>query len=80
MKKFVKDPVTGLLNCHEMQCMWWECELGDAARVQGDLLLALKNYKQVEIHFQSFNDDQYEFHNYCLRKNQLNVYVDMQAW
>ena len=45
MKKFVKDPVTGLLNCHEMQCMWWECELGDSARLQGDLLLALKNYK-----------------------------------
>ena len=37
MKKFVRDPQTGMLNVHEMQCMWWECELGEAARQQGDL-------------------------------------------
>ncbi len=80
MKAFVKDPMSGLLNCHEMQCMWWECELGEAARLQGDLLEAYKNFAQVEQHFRHFKEDQYEFHNYCLRKNQINVYIDMQEW
>ena len=80
MKKFVRDPQTGMLNVHEMQCMWWECELGEAARQQGDLQLSLKNVKEVEQHFRHFTDDMFEFHNYCLRKNQVMVYVDMMEW
>ncbi|KAG9017506.1 hypothetical protein FRB90_001015 [Tulasnella sp. 427] len=44
------------------------------ARAVGKLSMALKRYRTVEKTFNDFEDDQYDFHSYCLRRHTLNAY------
>ena len=39
------------------------------------LLQALKMFKEVERHFADFDEDQFDFHSYCIRKMTLRAYV-----
>ena len=57
MGLFAKE-VNGELNVHEMQCMWYELELGAAYDKQGKVEKALKMYKYIEDHFNTIYDDQ----------------------
>ena len=36
---------------------------------------ALKMFKEVEKHFADFDEDQFDFHSYCIRKMTLRAYV-----
>ncbi len=47
---------------------------------QGKLGLALKNYALVDKHFDDLNEDQFDFHQYCMRKVTLKVYTELLRW
>lgn len=72
------SPVTADLE--EMQAMHYLVEQGDSYRQAGKLNLALKKYYVIQKVFESFREDQYEFHQYSVRKTILNVYTEMLKW
>ena len=45
------------LNVHDMQCLWYEVEVGDSYHRQGNYRLALKNYAYVEKHLDQIFED-----------------------
>ncbi|EWM30147.1 tetratricopeptide repeat-containing protein [Nannochloropsis gaditana] len=70
----------------DMQCMWYELEwahatFSEATKPSGGgralIAKALKRYVAVEKHFADFVEDQFDFHNYCVRKMTLRAYVDV---
>jgi N-alpha-acetyltransferase 15/16, NatA auxiliary subunit len=65
------------LNVHDMQCMWYEVEVGDSYYRQGNYRMALKNYTYVEKHLDQIFEDQFDFHLYAIRKYTLNSYLQM---
>ena len=72
-----ETPPPGATNLVDMQCQWYALGVGDAhARAQrwGP---ALKRYTQVRKHFEDFQEDQFDFHAYCVRKMTLRAYVRM---
>ena len=40
-------------------------------------LQALKNFTAVLKHFATFEEDQFDFHSYCVRKMTLRSYISM---
>lgn len=60
-----------------MQCLWFALESAESFFRQKKYGLALKRFHQVEKHFVEFYDDQFDFHNYCLRKATLRNYVKL---
>ena len=34
-------------------------------------------FKAIELHFTDFDEDQFDFHSYCIRKMTLRAYIDM---
>ena len=65
------------LNVHEMQCMWYELECGNAYFRLGDYIRAMEYYKWVETDFETIWNDQYDFHIFCIRKCTLMAYSEM---
>eukprot|EP00455_Lapot_gusevi_P000459 TRINITY_DN1020_c0_g1_i5.p1 TRINITY_DN1020_c0_g1~~TRINITY_DN1020_c0_g1_i5.p1 ORF type:complete len:606 (+),score=183.13 TRINITY_DN1020_c0_g1_i5:520-2337(+) len=74
---FLRDEDSSLV---EMQAMWYENALADSYFRQGLLGYALKNYLIVLKHFDDIYEDQFDFHQYCLRKTPLRAYVDPLRW
>jgi peptide alpha-N-acetyltransferase len=66
-----------LKDFSEIQCLWFDFELGKALKRNGDASAALEQFQKVYKNFEDFVDDQLDFHNYVLRKMSLTVYVDM---
>ncbi len=65
------------LNVHEMQCMWYEVEVGYSYLRQGNYRMALKNFNYVERHLEQIYEDQFDFHLYAMRKYTINSYFQM---
>ena len=63
-------------NLNEMQCMWWEYELGKALAANGDIEGAKSTWKTTLKHYEDMAEDEFDFALYCLRKMTLRAYID----
>nr|CCA19584.1 Nterminal acetyltransferase A complex subunit nat1like protein putative [Albugo laibachii Nc14] len=67
-------------NLNEMQCMWYELACGRSHVRQKHFGMALKQFYAIDKHFQDFEDDQFDFHTYCVRKMTLRAYVQVLSF
>jgi len=75
---FSKEPDSPeAANLHDMQCMWYESHVGRSYCRQKKYGKALKKFGETFKHFSDIAEDQFDFHNYCLRKTTLKAYVAM---
>ncbi|KAF2496045.1 N-alpha-acetyltransferas-like protein 15 [Lophium mytilinum] len=82
MSKFTRNETHGgpLGDLHDMQCMWYITEDGESYRRQLNLGLALKRFNSIYDIFDIWQDDQFDFHSFSLRKGQIRAYVEMVKW
>ena len=82
MSKFTRNETVGgaLGDLHDMQCMWYITEDGESYLRQGKLSLALKRFKSIYDIFDVWQEDQFDFHQFSIRKGQIRAYVDMMRW
>lgn len=73
----VGGPLADLLD---MQCVWFLTEDGEAYARNGNIGLALKRLQAVTNIFDVWQEDQFDFHGFSLRKGQIRAYVDMIRW
>lgn len=80
--KFTQNKTSGgpLGDLLDMQCVWFLTEDGLAYLRQRKLGLALKRFHQIYNVFEVWQDDQYDFHNFSLRKGMIRAYIDMLRW
>jgi len=69
-----------LADLHDMQCMWFLTEDGQSYARQGKLGLALKRFTSIYNIFDVWQEDQFDFHSFSLRKGQIRAYIDMMRW
>lgn len=70
-----KDAATPGADLEDMQSLLYLVEEADAHKRNGDLGPALKKYMAVNKVFDDFEDDQYDFHGYSLRKFTISIYL-----
>lgn len=82
MSKFTRNEVIGgtLGDLIEMQSLWYLLEDGEAYARRGRLGLALKRFHTVYSIFETWHEDQFDFHLFSLRKAQIRAYIDMMRW
>ncbi|KAJ5706996.1 N-terminal acetyltransferase A complex subunit n.t1.c1 [Penicillium malachiteum] len=82
MSKFTRNETVGgaMGDLHEMQCVWYLTEDGEAYLRQKKLALALKRFHGVFNIFDTWQEDQFDFHSFSLRKGMIRAYVDMVRW
>lgn len=69
-----------LADLHDMQCVWFLTEDGESYARQRKYGLALKRFTAVFNVFDVWQEDQFDFHSFSLRKGQIRAYVDMIRW
>ena len=82
MRKFTRNDAVGgpLADLHDMQCMWYITEDGESYLRQHKLGLALKRFHSIFSIFEIWQEDQFDFHSFSIRKGQIRAYVDMIRW
>jgi peptide alpha-N-acetyltransferase len=82
MSMFTRAETIGgpLADLHDMQCMWFLTEDGESYARQGKLGLALKRFTSIYNVFDVWQEDQFDFHSFSLRKGQIRAYVEMIRW
>jgi len=70
-------PLSDLLD---MQSVCYLTEDGEASVRNGLIGLALKRFHAVYNIFDVWQEDQFDFHSFSLRKGQIRAYVDMIRW
>jgi N-alpha-acetyltransferase 15/16, NatA auxiliary subunit len=74
---FTKHEGNAKQKIYEMQSSWYELELAACYARKGEYGKSLKQYHAVVKHFHDFQEDQFDFHSYCLRKVTLRSYISM---
>lgn len=82
MSKFTRNEASGgpLGDLHDMQSVWYIAEDGESYLRQGKLGLALKRFNSISSIFEIWQEDQFDFHSFSLRKGQIRAYVEMIRW
>lgn len=82
MGMFTRAETVGgpLADLHDMQCMWYLTEDGESYARQGKLGLALKRFTSIYNIFEVWQEDQFDFHAFSLRKGQIRAYMEMIRW
>ncbi|KAL2176997.1 NMDA receptor-regulated protein 1-domain-containing protein [Thermothelomyces heterothallicus CBS 202.75] len=69
-----------LADLTDMQCIWFLTEDGEAWQRRGNIGLALKRYHTVFNIFDIWQEDQFDFHSFSLRKGQIRAYIELIRW
>ena len=82
MGMFTRAEAVGgpLADLHDMQCVWFLTEDGQSYARQRKYGLALKRFTSVYNVFDVWQEDQFDFHSFSLRKGQIKAYVEMVRW
>ncbi|KAL8905972.1 MAG: hypothetical protein Q9207_002303 [Kuettlingeria erythrocarpa] len=82
MGKFTRKEAVGgpLGDLIDMQCMWYVTEDGESYVRQRKPGLALKRFATVYDIFDTWQEDQFDFHTFSIRKGQVRAYIDMLKW
>ena len=70
-----KDAPSPGADLEDMQSVLFLLEDADAHRRSGNLGMALKRYTAIQKLFNEFEDDQFDFHGYSVRKFTINIYL-----
>ena len=70
------DPLSSI---RDVQVAWFELQCGLAFERLGNYNRALKQYQRIIRLFETFFDDEYDYHYYCLRKGTLRSHASMMA-
>lgn len=74
---FTRHEGNPLQNLYDMQCIWYELEAASCYERQRKWGPSLKKYAAIEKHFEDINEDQFDFHSYCIRKVTLRAYTNV---
>ena len=74
---FTKEAGDPERNLYDMQANWYELGLAACLHRKKDYGRALKKYFAIVKHFEDYQEDQFDFHSYCLRKVTLRAYVSV---
>ena len=82
MSKFTRNEAVGgpLGDLLDMQCVWFLTEDGESYLRQKRLGLALKRFTSIHHIFETWHEDQFDFHRFSLQKAQIRAYVDLIRW
>ncbi|KAJ2972247.1 hypothetical protein NUW58_g9225 [Xylaria curta] len=82
MSLFTRSDSPGgpLYDLIDMQSIWFLTEDGEASVRNGLIGLALKRFHSVYNIFDIWQEDQFDFHSFSLRKGQIRAYVNMVRW
>lgn len=69
-----------LMDLVDMQAVWYLTEDGEAFARRGDEGPALRRFELVSNMFDTWVEDQFDFHAFSLRKGFIRAYVDMLRW
>ncbi|KAI8986666.1 NMDA receptor-regulated protein 1a [Trametes punicea] len=75
-----KDAASPAQDLEDMQSLLYLTEEADAQLRLGNYAMALKKYVGIAKIFDDFEDDQFDFHGYSVRKFTINIYLNMLKW
>ncbi|EHA52876.1 NMDA receptor-regulated protein 1 [Pyricularia oryzae 70-15] len=75
-----ETPGGPLADLLDMQSVWFLTEDGEAYARRGNIGMALKRFHAIFNIFDIWQEDQYDFHTFSLRKGLVRAYVDMIRW
>ncbi|KAJ3502625.1 hypothetical protein NLJ89_g8800 [Agrocybe chaxingu] len=75
-----KDAISPAVDLDDMQSLLFLLEEADAYRHLNKPNMALKRYMAVKKVFDEYEDDQFDFHGYNLRKFTIGIYFNLLKW